>query len=790
MSTVVFVLGTPYRDAPRTGDALSAEDFALIEQVAERLDVMIHTVLAVPDERYCDPRTKPPMKVIREYRDAMLSEILEYEPDAVVACGPTALHALLDKGNVPVSEHLREQLEIDGLPGIPVVATHSIEHVSVKQGMVKWLVLDTLAALNGQTRTEWGRYTVLKPRTPQWKERPKGLPKKLDVVGFDLETYPGLNPWDPEARIRMAVLSHKSGRAWIVQLQRNSMFPRWLRQIVEDPTIVKAGSNIKFDKRWCARFGYDLQNMHDTSTAEHVLDCTNPLTDLKSLTFIYLPRLGDYSRDHRVAVKERGGWEFVADDEQYEYCGADGEASIAAALAQRRALRQEKLDRPFRLSMDLYEVLARMEVRGACVDMRRNYYLDQQFEKGLNELREKITATLGPINPNSPDQLAEALIEQVPDIDLKKPQLQRQFASAYYKLRKDEDPDDYTTEREVLEREAHRHPIIETILVYRRYQKLHSTYVVGLREKYAVRHPGGHHFVHTSYRTDVVETYRLSSQGPNLQNIPRKPEPDDDHPIPLELNIKTQYVSRWSDIGGQIMEADLSQAEVRWAAHLSQDQAMIDALMSGEDTHRELTARYLQKKPEDVTKLERTHGKRQTFLTLYGGGANTLAKQIGVSKQKAKQMLDQYFDTFRGLKKYIDNTKLQVKRRLYSESLFGYRRRFTAPHRWDAWPGWRIERQAWNHEVQSGAAAYTFVAMVDLENAMRANGLKSIIVMQVHDSVVIDLYPGEQEVVQRLVVQCLEHADVERYGVEKLSVPMVADVAIGPNWGETEDVEI
>lgn len=790
MNNIVFLVGTPYKDAARTGDALSIEDFNMLDSVAKRVGVHAQIVLAVPDEKYAGTKDKPPMSVIKSYRPAVIKEILEYEPTAVIACGPLALHCLLNKGNVPVSEHLRETLVVPDLPNITCVVTHSVEQISVKQGMVKWLVLDTLAALHGRTKTKWGKYTVLQPGTPAWAKRPATLPKKLTHVGFDLETYPGLDPWHPNARIRMAVISDKPGRAWVVQLRRNSLFPKWLKTIVEDPNIVKAGSNIKFDYRWCARFGYKLRNMHDTSTAEHILDCTNPLTDLKSLAFLYLDRLGDYSKGHRSLVKERGDdWALVDDDEQYDYCGADGEASIAAALAQIRALVAEKLDRPFRLSMDLYEVLAEMETRGACVDLRTNEALDKKFEVGLNDLRDQITAVLGPINPNSPDQLAEALIRVVPTINLRKAQIQRQFSNGYYALKKNEDPEDFTTEREVLEREAHRHPIIETILVYRRYQKLHSTYVVGLRNKYAVQHPDGGHYVHTSYRTDVVETYRLSSQGPNLQNIPRKPEPDDDHPIPLELNIKRQYISRWASIGGKLLEADLSQAEVRWAAHLSQDQAMIDALLSGEDTHRELTARYLGKRPEDVTSLERTHGKRQTFLTLYGGGARTLAAQIGVSKARAKVMLDQYFATFSGLKAYIENTKLQVKRTLCSESLFGYRRKFTKPHNWMTYDGFRVERQAWNHQVQSGAAAYTFVAMIDLERAMRANGLKSIIVMQVHDSIVIDLYPGELDKVKSLVVRCLENADIERYGVDSLTVPMVADLAVGDNWGETESVE-
>ncbi len=788
MSDVVFLIGTPYRDAARTQQMLAKEDFDLLDRVAKRLDIEADIVVAVPDLEFAGTKKKPTMKAIREYRGGVLEELVRCDARAVVACGPTALACLLNKGNQPLREHLRQEIPVPELDGVCCVATHSIEQVAVKPGMEKWLTLDTVAALNGQTTTEWGNYTVLQPGTPAWAKRPARLPKKLDMVGFDLETYPGLDPWHPDARIRMAVLSHRVGRAWIIQLRNNSALPAWLRKIVEDPTVTKAGSNIKYDYRWLRRFGVTMQNMFDTSTAEHVLDCTNPMTDLKSLTFIYCPRLGDYSREHRSLVTERGGWEHVTDEEQYQYCGGDGEASVAAALAQRRALRDRKLARPFRLSMDLYSVLAEMETRGACVNLEVNTELDAAFTEGMHELRDEIMEVLGPINPNSPDQLADALVKVVPNINLKKPQLQRQFSGTWYPLRKGEDPDEMTTEREVLEREAHRHPIIETILTYRRYAKLHSTYVVGLRDKHVVSHGDGRSFVHTSYRTDVVETYRLSSQGPNLQNIPRKPEPDDDHPIPLELNIKRQYVSRWAGIGGQIMEADLSQAEVRLAAHLSGDPKLIEAICSGEDLHRAMAAQALGKAPEDVTKLERTHIKKTTFLVLYGGGARTLGKQLGISKAAAGALIDQYFATYPQLARYIHKVKQDVKRTLYSESIFGYRRHFRQPANWNAWEGWRIERQAWNHKVQNPAACYTFAAMIDLEEHMRNLDLRSLIVMQVHDSILIDIYPGEEETVADLVKLHLEDAPIGRYGVDDLVVPMTADVAIGPNWGEVEEV--
>lgn len=786
MKRVVFLLGVFDRNTRRSGNPISDADYAIVDNVATKLGVTADIKFAVPSLEYAGEAKNVSMAALRAHRDAVLAEINEIKPDVVVACGTVALKCLLNKGNVTLKENLRATLLVSELDAsIACVASQSMEMISANPGMDKWLMLDTHAALFGRINTEWGKYAILRPGTPEWSKMPTQL-AKAKVVGLDLETYPGLDPWHPQARIRMAVISDQVGRAWLVQAKKNSGLPAWLTKIAADPTVVCGGSNIKYDFKWMERFGYTIENMHDTSTAEHVLDCTNPLTDLKSLTFIYCPKLGDYSKGHRDLVSERGGWEFVADDEMYQYTGGDGESSIAATKEQRRKLRDEGLMRPFELSMGLYRVLAGMEARGACISTQVNDQLHTEFDAGIATLRHELSEVLGPINPNSPDQLVDALMQAVPGINLRKPNLQRQIADTHYRLRTDSADDDYSTDKAVLEREAERHPIIRTLLQYRRYSKLQSTYVTGLREKHMVLHPDQQHYVHTSYRTDVVETYRLSSQGPNLQNIPRKPEPDEPNPIPLHLNIKRQFVSRWP--GGKILEADLSQAEIRIAAELSSDRDMLDAIESGDDLHTALTARFHGKRPEDVTKLERTHGKRQTFLVLYGGGANTLSRQIGVTKEQAKEMLAQYFRTFKGLDKYIQKVRYDVKRDLYSESIFGYRRRFRKPTDWNTYDGWRIERQAWNHQVQNGAACITFAAMIDLQRALKQHRLKSVIVMQVHDSIVVDCFPGEEDKVARLAKTCLEHPDLDRWGV-KLRVPLVADIEIGPSWGEKEAVE-
>jgi DNA polymerase I-like protein with 3'-5' exonuclease and polymerase domains len=773
----VFVLGTMSRYANR-GDALSAEDTRVLSSVADKAGLDADVVFATHDIKAAKTGNVS-MKQLREERDRMLEEIADHQPDLVITFGPTALKSVFNKGNAVLSEHLRQQHEVEDI-GAPVYCTHSLDHVAAKPGMAKWLVLDARAAVEGFVDTRWGDYVVLQPADPAWDRCPDCFKPGAvgDLVGFDLETYPGLDPWAPDARIRMAIISNGPHRAHVVQLGPDSRLPMWLQDIVEDPAIVKAGSNIKFDYKWLRRFGVVMQNMHDTSVAEHILDETNPMKDLKSLTFLYAPWLGDYSKGHRALVTERGGWEFVEDDEQYDYAGADGEASYMAAATQLEKLRSKGLLRAYHLAHDLYVVLCEMEFNGCRVDMEVNEDLDRRFLQHMTTLRQEIMEALGPINPGSPSQLAEALVEHVKGIDLGKRKLGRLFQERPG----DDDDEEISTDRATLEREASKHPIIETVLRWRRLSKLHGTYVTGVRDKYRTKR-GDRDYLSTTFRGDVVETNRLSSQGPNLQNQPTKPDPDDPHPIPLELNTKRQFISRFP--GGQFMEADLAQAEIRVAAMLSGDPGMLAAIDSGEDIHTAMASTLLGKPMDEVTKLERHQCKRLTFLILYGGGANTLSKQLGIHKEDAKELIAQYFRTFTQLNRYIKDTHVKVKRDLYVESIFGYRRRFKRPPNWNTWDGWRIERQSWNFLVQNTAACLLYCALIKLRRLMQERNMKSLLVLTVHDSIGIDCHPDEVDEMAALVKHCMENPDTYLYGVD-LTVPMGADVEVGPSWGDKQ----
>ena len=765
-----IVIGSFEPDAVKKSDALTPQTLEMLEGISNRCNIDMDLVFVSLDEMNAGKnKAALGMARIRKERGRVLSEIDEGKPDLVICMGPVATACVWDKGNMVESELLRQAhdpLET----GLPVFVTFSLEAVRWKAGLSRWLEMDIEAAVNGYTKTEWGEYTILQPGTPEWRNMPDDLRlNDGDVVGMDLETFPGLDPFDPEARIRMAVVSDKVGRAWIIQATPDSEFPAWFKDMCEDPLICKTGSNIKFDYGWLRRFGIRMQNMADTSTREHIIDESNPKKDLKSLTFRYVPKLGDYSKQHRDLVRERGGWEHVSDAEQYQYCGGDGEASIGTYLGQEPLIGGNNLQRPWRLMKKLYAVLAEIEYRGIRIDKDKCADLDVLYKRKLSTLRQEIVEVLGPINLNSPTQLAKALKEAVPDIKL----TERDWK---YAVGGDDADERSVTKRMVLEREAHKHPIIPLVLEFRKYRTRHSTFIKGIMEKYGRHHRGGF-FIHPRYRTDVVETFRLSSQAPNGQNIPRK---DNDDP---DLTVKKMYTSRFD--GGSFMEGDQSQIEIRTAAWLSQDAKMLEAIDSGEDIHTAMASIMLAKDINEVTEEERQLCKARTFLILYGGGAKKLGQDLKVSRRAAQRLIDDYFETFTGLRDYIQHTKNRVKIDLEVTTPFGFTRKFNRPERWDSSAGFRIERQAFNTIVQSTAACITYLAMIEMEDSMRAAGLKSLMVGQVHDSILIDVYPGEEDKVSWLMKHTMENAGhlARKYNVE-FDVPLNCDVELGPTWGE------
>lgn len=780
----VFVLGTLEPSAVKVGMPLTKRTERLLRHLARDLDG-VEIVFAVQDEILCGKdKSKIGIARIRKDRPRVLSEIGLAKPDFVMCFGPVAAASVLGHGNLSEDKLIRTRHE-PFEAGPPVYYTYSLENVRRAAGLAQWLDLDVQAAIHGFAKTKWGQYDIIRPGDDFWESMPPyeiariGTRSGPQVMALDLETYPGLEFYHPEARIRMAQISDQVGRAWVIQATLDSRFPDWLVKLIENPDVVKTGSNIKFDVCWLWRFGIEAHNFVDTSTREHIIDESNPKKDLKSLTLKYLPRLGDYSRPHNELVRERGGWEHIRDEEMYLYAGADAEASIATYRGQETQL--SDMQRPHELMRRLYAVLARIEFNGIRVDVDENRCLCKAYLDRMDQAQRKIEAVLGPVNLNSPTQLARALQANVPGIDLTLKDWRNLVGNA--------EDSDISTAREILERESYKDPVIQDVLEHRRYRTRHSTFIKGVYEKHLQYHHGAH-FLHTHYRTDLVETFRLSSQAPNMMNMPTK-----DYKDP-ELSIKRQFVSRFP--GGQILEVDLSQIEIRYAAWISSDRAMIRAIESGEDIHTMMAATLLGKDPGDVSEQERYECKTRTFLIMYGGGATKLMDQLlksdvaprKVSKRQAIGMIQDYFRTFHGLKEFIDETRARVRRDLAVETEFGFRRRFVEPDFWRSSDGYRVERQAFNTLVQSGAACITYCAMIWLQNELERCNFQSRMVGQVHDSVVFDVHPEELTEIQRIAKTGMEIASVEEarnYGVD-FTLPLRADIAIGDSWGTVQEV--
>jgi len=596
------------------------------------------------------------------------------------------------------------------------------------------------------------------------------------TIAFDLETL-GLDPWAPNARIRMASISHRTGWAQCIPANTDSTFPEWLVKILEDPRIRKVGSNISFDYKWMRRFGVEMQNFADTATAEHVICETSPSKSLKVLTLIYHENLGDYSAPIQDLIAQRGGnMDLLEDHEMYSYSAADSDASITVYNKQIQILEQKKLRPQYELLMELYQILPDISHAGACISLEENARLSAAYQEEISSLRTRLTEVFGPINVRSRPQLIKALKEVVPDVNLWSKKKVYQWNGEDLTLETALELSE-STARKILEREAIKHRIIGTILEYRRREKLYSVYVEGLKG-FARQAPGGFWFVRPDFRTDRTETYRLASRDPNGQNIPRNLPANMSH-----LNIKDQFVSRFP--GGVIGEVDQSQIELREGAMIADDASLMAAFITGGDVHSQVAATLYGKSIEQIDRDLRQTAKTLNFRIFYGGGPGGLARELGIEYMAAKRLIAQYFARFTGIAEYMERQKAAIKRDLQVVSRFGFPRRVVAPRSWESPEGWHLERQAINAPIQNGAFMITACGMIKAWHELRKRKMQTKMFLNVHDSAVFDSPAEEAEEAKQIFVRCFENPEVERYGVQ-LTVPLKVDYKSGSSWGKAK----
>jgi DNA polymerase-1 len=522
-----------------------------------------------------------------------------------------------------------------------------------------------------------------------------------------------------------------------------------LRPILEDPAIKKIGQNIKYDWIVLSRHGVNLEGADfDTMVASYLL---NPSKRAHNLDQIAMDFLGHKTISYQeVTGKGKNAISFnkVLLEKAVPYACEDADITLMAKDVLMPRLQEIGLtDLMENVEMPLVPVLLRMEMQGTCVDIERLHELSKAFEHQLEALEASIYGLAGEeFNIKSSQQLGNILFNKL-NLPV---------------LKKTKKKTGYSTDVDVLTRLAEEHEMPALVLKHRTLTKLKSTYADALID---LVHPETGR-IHTSYNQTVTATGRLSSSDPNLQNIPIRTEEG--------MEIRRAFVPRK---GWRLVSADYSQVELRILAHYSDDQILIQAFIRDEDIHTRTASEVFQVSPSAITTELRRQAKAINFGIIYGMSAYGLSKQLGLSHKMAKTYIDNYFTRYEGVKRFIDQTLVEVHRLKQTTTLLGRIRLLPDISSANNNVRQAAERTAINTPIQGSAADLIKLAMINIDSAFRDKKLKSAMLLSVHDELVFEVPSEELDTVTHLVKEIMED-------IWDLKVPLKVNVAVGENWAE------
>ena len=519
--------------------------------------------------------------------------------------------------------------------------------------------------------------------------------------------------------------------------------------LLHHPRTLKIGQNIKYDYMVMQNYGVEIGGpLFDTMIAHYVLQ-PELRHGMDFLAEVYL----NY-RTIRIEelIGERGKGQLNMRDLSpaliCDYACEDADVTLKLKHILEKELKKQGVEELFyTVEMPLVRVLGTMERNGARVDTEALRETSRHFTERMMQLEDEIHSLAGTdFNIASPKQVGEVLFERMKIMDKPKKTKTGQ----------------YVTTEEVLESLRSRHPIVEKILAHRGLKKLIGTYVEPLP---ALINPRTGH-IHTSFNQTVTATGRLSSSNPNLQNIPVR---DDDG-----KEIRKAFIP---DEGCLFFSADYSQIELRIMAHLSGDKNLIEAFLEGEDIHAATAAKVFKKPLGEVTREERSKAKTANFGIIYGISVFGLAERMGVSRGEAKELIDNYFLTYPDVRRYMDESILLAREKGYVETLFHRKRYLPDINSRNANVRGYAERNAINAPIQGSAADIIKVAMNKIYEQFNKEGIRSKMILQVHDELNFSVFPEEKERVQQIVIEAMQNA-------VHLRVPLIADCGWGKNWLE------
>ena len=521
------------------------------------------------------------------------------------------------------------------------------------------------------------------------------------------------------------------------------------KPLYENEQILKIGQNLKYDLEVLRNYHVELKGQLWDTMIAHYLIQPELHHNMDYMAEVYL----HYKTIHIDELigpkgKNQRSMRDLDPKDVYEYACEDADITLQLKNKLEQELKQHDCERLFYdIEMPLMPVLAEMEMNGVCLDTASLAETSKQFTARMNEIEARIYELAGEqFNIASPKQVGEILFDKLKIVEKAKKTKTGQ----------------YVTSEEVLQQLKNKHEIVADILEHRGLKKLIGTYIDTLPKLINPR--TGH--IHTSFNQTITATGRLSSSDPNLQNIPIRGEDGKE--------IRKAFIP---EPGCLFFSADYSQIELRVMAHLSQDPQMIEVFREGKDLHAATAANIYKKPIEEVTRDERTKSKRANFGIIYGITVFGLAERLDIPRDEAKMLIDGYFDTFPQVHDYMEKSKDVARQQGYVTTLFGRRRYLPDINSANSVVRGFAERNAINAPIQGTAADIIKVAMIHIFQRFKAEGIKSKMILQVHDELNFSVYPDEKEKVERIVLEEMQNAF-------HMSVPLVADSGFGDNWLE------
>ena len=541
-------------------------------------------------------------------------------------------------------------------------------------------------------------------------------------------------------------------KAWYVPFKEENTpeYAEIVRPLFEDERIAKIGQNIKFDLMVLRRLGIEIRGRkYDTMILHYLLD-PESRHNMNALSERYL----NYKPIEIETLIGKGSKQLTMDlvnvERVKEYAAEDADVTLRLKQVLYPQVEEIGLQHLyFEVEEPMIAVLADIEMAGVRIDTGALAVYAVELNRKLGELEAAIRTEAGEpnLNINSARQLGEVLFAKMRIAEKPKMTRTKQFC----------------TDEDYLQSFARKHRIVDLILEYRGVKKLLSTYVEALPQ--LVNRTTGR--IHTSFNQAVTATGRLSSTNPNLQNIPVR---DD-----MGRRIRKAFIP--SDDDHLLLSADYSQVELRLMAHLSGDESLISAFEHGEDIHTATAAKLFNKPLGEVTPEERRRAKTANFGIIYGISAFGLSQRLEIPRKEAKEIIDGYFASYPKVKEYMDNVVAKAKEEGFVSTIFGRRRYLNDISSHNAVARGLAERNAVNAPIQGSAADIMKIAMIDVHRRFAAEGIRSRVILQVHDELVVDMLRSEQERVTKIVTECMESA-------AQLKVRLIADAGIGGNWLE------